>query len=611
MNHPVRFHAPLAMLPLRPLREVAPFSQSTWHEIDRYQLDVLGDLNTLDRRLSEQAEADLTALHQWLSESACLPLRVHLRRSTRTLLAQKVGSSPTGPSARAMLHLLDDSLLFAMQAIRFSPRGIDQIIALWLSHYLAEDDTAKSILTELELHLGTHERGRAILIAHQGFAAPEKMTLERLGQQYGFTRERARQLEGKVVVKLGQANVLPLFALQAYRILIEAGGPLPLSLWRKRLPPGFRPRTPWELRVLRRLHDWTGMMPLTWTEHEGVEWATATNESSVELLARLARVASACREATNRFAMVPSLKPIVATDHQLAKLYLHAHPERYVRAAGGWWVSRPTETHDGAKAVRRILGTLGPLEVNELRGALKRIRVAVSTDPARRMVVPTLARLPAVLRTAGFVVDDAGMVSLGARRPGRVPKRRVLAMIEVFRAEARELSWKELIALVEARGVDHNQVGQLISRSPFVRRTGHGRYVLRGSGLAAGEDEDYREPDAPAASLTESRRLRDGTIVLAWRIDPDRGYGRHPLGEVRPGNGLYYVTLRHRNWRVLVEGDWIRGLQRLESRLRKANHRKMRVMLKPLDPEFIPIQTDPYELFSGSGRELSKQRIVL
>ena len=56
---------------------------------------------------------------------------------------------------------------------------------------------------ELERALSTlPERERMILALRFGLAGEEPMTLERIGERFGLTRERIRQLEAKALAKL-------------------------------------------------------------------------------------------------------------------------------------------------------------------------------------------------------------------------------------------------------------------------------------------------------------------------------------------------------------------------------------------------------------------------
>jgi RNA polymerase primary sigma factor len=56
---------------------------------------------------------------------------------------------------------------------------------------------------ELERALSTlPERERMILALRFGLTGEEPMTLERIGERFGLTRERIRQLEAKALAKL-------------------------------------------------------------------------------------------------------------------------------------------------------------------------------------------------------------------------------------------------------------------------------------------------------------------------------------------------------------------------------------------------------------------------
>lgn len=615
MSDPARFPAPLSMLPLRLLSEVAPFTMTTWHEIDRLELTTLGELSSLERRLSAQTEEDLDMLAQWLRESGALPLRVFLPRWLLNLIVQAIGPMPSGPSATALQHLLDDPLVFALQALQLPPSQIRRALRRWADRFHRNKDVHEepvSILAELQGQLPPKvARDREVLIAFRGFATRESMTLGELGVEYGVSAGRIGMLAARDQDILTSLPIPSPLLLQAYRILVEAAEPLPLATWHARIPVAFRPRNQWELRVLHRLHEWTSRMPVAWLEHEGVEWVAATGESAASIRRRLAHVIPAIREPLRQFALVPSLEPVAEDDRDLARQYLSAHPDRFIRAPGGWWLSRPDQEHDGAELPRHILGTLGELSVAELRGGLRRMHTALPEDTRGRMRVPSLERMPGVLTAAGFEVTPTGMVRLGSRTPGRAPEPRTGGLLALFRAHPRELAWNEIMGLVEMHGMDRARIGYLLRWSPLIRRTGRGRYVLRGSEIAVGRDIDLRPPQAPPELLVESREGSAGQIIMAWKLVAGSKYGRYPLGSVRPPEGEYHLTMRGRKWRVQVVGESIRGLQRLATHLQRAGHKQMRIKIKPGKHEIIPIVTDLARAYLGYWSDQREARLTL
>lgn len=586
------FPASMASLPLRVFRGVAPFTDTTWTELGSSGDLTLGELNWFERRLMSQTEEDLLALVHWLDEHATLPLRVHIRPRTAKLVDQTIGVSPAGPTGLAMRRMLDDPLVQVLQSQQMPPREIDQLLEYWCKRYRPVDDTSASLLDELERHLWKNPRHRGMLSERYGFRQRAPRTFAEMAEAHGFTPQRGRQLVARAWEPLhALREPLPLLH-QAYRLLLEAGEPLPLQEWHRSLPRATSPTHWWELRVVRRMHDWTGMVPVAWVEHEGLEWAAP---SAPDLKARLERIASQCKAATRRFALPPSLAPIAPPDHALAVRYLRAHRTRFARSPGGWWVRRPGDgTDNGARAPRRLLTALGPLAVDELRGGLRRIQIAVDDDPRRRMTLPTVEQLPSVLRTAGFDVDEHGMVGLGTRQPGPEPGTRSAAIIRALRGVDHELTWTEMQQRCAAEGITRNQMSQLAGRSPMLRRLGRGRYTLRGSGIAVGVEEDWSPPDAPPDALIEDQCRESGTVVLGWRVDPTHAFARHPLNIFRPRDGQYFIVIGTRRWRVWVERPWIRGLHRLEARLRRLGVRQMRVKFTPGSTELIPLKADPW-----------------
>ena len=56
------------------------------------------------------------------------------------------------------------------------------------------------------------KRGREVIIARFGFDGADGKTLEEVGQQFGVTRERIRQVEAKVLSKLRHASRIEILA---------------------------------------------------------------------------------------------------------------------------------------------------------------------------------------------------------------------------------------------------------------------------------------------------------------------------------------------------------------------------------------------------------------
>lgn len=562
--------------------DVAPFTRDTWQELKHLGVNTLGDINGIEQRLSAQAESDIEALELWLRTTGSLPLRQQLRRSTLAAIDAAIGASRPNRSTWAMLHLLDDPVTLVLQSFQVPLSQIEQALLEWARSDWATQGAAPSVADELERMMGPDKRGPTILVAHQGLRQRYKMKLHELGDQLGISRERVRQLEQRARLALAERVIVLPQVHHAYRILVLAGQPLPLSHWHGMLPKSMRPATKWELRAVHCMHEVTGAMPVTWVLHEGEDWAVAGKVSAKELMQRLTATASRIRSVTNRFAMPPSLKPIPKQNRELANLYFLAHPEWFACSPSGWWVSLPHDDIDGAKDVRYMLSALGPLSVADLRGGLRRVRVAVSKAPHRRMAVPPVEQLAGVLRTAQFKVDRSQMVHLGDRNPGRRIGKRATHLIEAFRKHGKVMTWNDAHRLLGESGGSVESLKQLISRSPLVTRLGRGRYALRGSEVAAaeGHEVDYVRPDALREALVFEGYWTFNQIELCWRVHPHHSHGRYPSGSIAIPTGRYLMKLKGRRWKIWVEeGGWIRGLGGIESRARRAGMSEMVVRI--------------------------------
>jgi RNA polymerase primary sigma factor len=142
-------------------------------------------------------------------------LQLRKLRRTERLLSAELGHSPSVDRLAAALEWDREFTLFMLQLSRMSTIDLDAPVTAdgetFLRDMLADDSTPNpeqsAILDDLqrviEAALGDLEpREAAIIRLRFGIGCEREHTLEEIGQSYGVTRERIRQIEDKALQRL-------------------------------------------------------------------------------------------------------------------------------------------------------------------------------------------------------------------------------------------------------------------------------------------------------------------------------------------------------------------------------------------------------------------------
>lgn len=177
---------------------------------------------------------------------------------------------------RTSIHQLADIL---RQALLDGPRGSEEEVSRC---------TAEHLLEAVHLSLATcSERERDILVRRMGLSCPTE-TLAEIGDSYGVTRERIRQIEAKVVDRLIRREVWDdLLAAKLHVLLADREFPLPLL--------GAEAIDPWFTGVaahrdaVRYLITNMCQAAVSLVEVDGVEYLSFLNQDSWHEIVATAR----------------------------------------------------------------------------------------------------------------------------------------------------------------------------------------------------------------------------------------------------------------------------------------------------------------------------------
>ena len=139
--------------------------------------------------------------------------KIRLLKKTMVELTFSTGKEPTEEELAVAMNLPLKKIKAIKKAMIPSPLSLDVPIAedLCLEDYIADDSyKAPELIVEKENMCADvmkcleilSERERNILISRFGLCGAKIKTLEELGVQYGFSKERIRQLENGIIAKI-------------------------------------------------------------------------------------------------------------------------------------------------------------------------------------------------------------------------------------------------------------------------------------------------------------------------------------------------------------------------------------------------------------------------
>lgn len=214
------------------LKVAIPYSRMTSLEVDDlFQEGVLGLIRAAEKFDPSKGFRFTTYAYYWIYQSITrslynqgdqirLPVHIHhkltrLRRAVRALIQHNAGRLPSIRQLADEVHWKPEEVQFYLDLSRVvtvsldapSDRGEDQALVDTLvatspgpEQLIEEDDLHAHVVSVLET---LPSRDRDVIVRRFGFNDKhDRQTLEDIGEQYGLTRERIRQIETRVLTRL-------------------------------------------------------------------------------------------------------------------------------------------------------------------------------------------------------------------------------------------------------------------------------------------------------------------------------------------------------------------------------------------------------------------------
>jgi hypothetical protein len=327
-----------------------------------------------------------------------------------------------------------------------------------------------------ELHqvlLGAGFRGRQVtaLSARLGLAGQGAVTLAEAGRTAGYTRERVRQLEGRLrehAAAGGHSFVAARGALRQVESLAPAPSTEVASVLAAAgfVPYGFRMsgllRT---ADVLRLEHDLCEVDAAMFRARD-----LGLLEETMTLARRIVRrdgVGNVARLAYELGRAPAAVRRLLALDADVS----------WLDGQRSWFLVAGTPSRAG-NALRKMLSVCCPLTLREVREGLRRA--------ARPVVAPDNIIASLCEAVPWLVVDRARdivtlKVALDANNTHSAIE---LAILRIFAERGPRLTFSEVVEEGERRGLKPMTVGAYLTRMPALERLGRGVYAARVSEAA-------------------------------------------------------------------------------------------------------------------------------
>jgi hypothetical protein len=398
----------------------------------------------------------------------------------------------------------------------------------------------KALLLETTLHeflrSQTGSRDAEILHRLYGWDGLGPRTLESIGQEYGITRERVRQISARLKKHLGGTKISDLEIVTRAISHAASRCPCPADLIEQELCDLWISEKPFRLEGLLSACALSGgNPPFEITLIEGVRFVgpsstTGLGRSILHLARRLVEhwgcttVVELCEQscATEDF-----VRQVLQVSSRFDWLYQDKRWFRFMAQRRNRLVNQ----------IRKILSVTNPIDIGELRSAVGRHHRMAGFAPPREVLLELCNRLPDCV-VVGRKVSAWPPIETTA-----VLSENELILLGALKRLGTITSREELEEYCMEAGMNRNSFDIYLTYSPIIARYGKGVYGLVGSEeVSASGVEALRAPIRPKRALLDHGWTPDGRVWVAYR-----------LSRSNIGSALFHIPSAIKDF---VEGDF-------------------------------------------------------
>ncbi len=385
------------------------------------------------------------------------------------------------------------------------------------------------------------ERDSHIVIKYFGWAGHRPRTLEDVGEEYGMTRERVRQLCEKVI---GPTRTAKPFAptldraLRWIRMRVPARtDELESNLVKSRFVDGQ-----FSLESLQSAAIAFGREPSFWLDRvAGYSVAVPPNSESANLLFELARKSVSRWGLANIEDLSEQVKTagvFYCSVDSVAKLLSLADDFRWLDQANGWFWLTNVPRNSLLTQIKKIFAVMKSVRLPELRSGVARHHRRKGFAPPRRV-------LAELCRQLGWCEIRDEIVTANPQPAAQdVLSRTELQMFDILHEHGAPINREQFEKLCRVKGIKQSTFYVYLGYSPIFERYVRGVYGLRGAPVDPGQVQALRPKSKrrPGRVLVDYGWTKNKCIFLVYRLSEgliSSGVGSIPASMRRELSGEY------------------------------------------------------------------------
>lgn len=392
------------------------------------------------------------------------------------------------------------SAVAARKLARKPTKQLDAATNVLLASSESVDDEIVALTSTLT------DRARDLVLQRWGYAAWPPSTLESLGEKYGITRERVRQITtGHNALIIGAGIVTPLLE-QAAAILTAAGGVLSTSRLKASLSAARVNASDAALRTLPALSEAGVVSPIYFSEKYDL-WLDATRKQELlvdgDFDGAVATMQMRARRALRRVGAVAVTRLAGTPPLDMADTGRLLWGDTSTTSISGYVIPHVQQDSVMSRAVAEMLAVTPNLPLADIAAGL----LHVVPRPIK-LPIPVLAT---VLRHhPAFRLNNGGVSLVTPLTPSEALSPAEADIVSDMQAKGGVMTWNELRVSLVTHGHTLAWLHALHQR-PFLQRAGRRFYVLRGQSVP---------PDAASLADDGSPRPREWVLAhVQWQSD--------------------------------------------------------------------------------------------
>jgi hypothetical protein len=336
--------------------------------------------------------------------------------------------------------------------------------------------TLEDELWDVTRELGD-ERDRRIIVKRFGWEGRPPKTLETVGQRYGITRERVRQICTRVERIQQPDAFLPV--LDRVVATIEAAAPAIADQIERQLVRTGLTRRPFDLETIHELAKSFGRKArFTIEALHGQRLVVPSTRGEL-----LHQVCDKARASVSHWG-VANVEDLAATTNNrssvVRQLLAFVPGLKWLDELSGWFWIPDVPRNSLLTPIRKILAVSPTTDIRELRAGVGRPHRRKGFAPPRRVLLELCRQL------AWCRVDGNTIIATESQDPDQVLSGSERLIFKVLSAHGAVLERTELEKFCLEAGINRNSLWIYITYSPIIARYAPGVYGLRGADIPAG-----------------------------------------------------------------------------------------------------------------------------